>query len=76
LTLELVDAKAHGAPLVVTKRWRREPGATIERHGCDVMSGQLDGVFAEYVDLAQVHKRRIAAGSPQLSAVSPHERTP
>jgi hypothetical protein len=70
LTLSLVDSKAHGAPLVVTKRWRRVPGAAIAHYGCDVMSGQLDGVFAEYVDPAQIDKRGIAESSPQLSAFS------
>ena len=71
LTLELIDSKAQVAPLVVTKRWRRVPGAAIAHFGCDVISGQLEGVFAEYVDPAQVDERRVAAGSPWLTAVSP-----
>lgn len=70
LTLELTDSKAHAAPLVVTKRWRRVPGAAIAHFGCDVMSGQLEGVFAEYLDPARVDERRVAAGSPRVTAVT------
>src|SRR5262249_31201093 len=54
LTLELVDPAAHARPIMLTKRWRRVPGAEIAHYGCDVMSGQLNGVFAEYVDPALV----------------------
>jgi hypothetical protein len=70
LTLELVDPGAHSAPLVLTKRWRRVPGVEIAHYGCDVMSGQLEGVFDEYVDPAIVEGRRARAGLPTLSAVS------
>jgi hypothetical protein len=73
LTLELFDSEARTAPLVVTKRWRRVPGVEIARYGCDVMSGELEGVFAEYVDPARVDEHRIAAGAPRLTAVSPQK---
>ncbi len=71
LTLELVDPEADAAPLVLTKRWRRVPGAEIAHNGCDVMSGQLEGVFAEYVDPARVDERYVSAGSPRFTAVAP-----
>jgi hypothetical protein len=73
LSLELVDPVAHDAPLALTKRWRRVPGAAIAHNGCDVMSGQLEGVFAEYIDPARVEERQAAAASPWLTAVSPGE---
>ena len=72
LRLELVDPAAPTASLVLTKRWRRVPGAEIAHYGCDVMSGQLQGVFAEFVDPALV-ERRIAADSQRLTAVPSSE---
>ena len=50
LALEVVDPQAQETPLVVTKRWRRVPGVEMVHYGCDVMSGQLEGVFTEYLD--------------------------
>jgi hypothetical protein len=73
LTLELVDPQALSAPLVLVKRWRRVPGVEIAHYGCDVMSGQLEGVFAEYVDPARVDERRAGASSARLTAISPSD---
>jgi hypothetical protein len=58
LALELVDPETLGEPLTLTKRWRRVPHAKILRYGCDVMSGQLEGVLAEYFDPAKLEERR------------------
>jgi hypothetical protein len=58
LVLELEDPEALRQPLVITKRWRRVPGAQILHYACDVMSGQLENVFAEYVDPAKLDARR------------------
>jgi hypothetical protein len=71
LVLELDDPETHAAPPVLTKRWRRVPGVELAHYGCDVMSGQLDGVFAEYANPSTVEERRLVSGSPQLTAV-PH----
>jgi hypothetical protein len=58
LTLELHDPETLREPLVVTKRWRRAPGARLASHYCDIMSGQLGPVFAEYVDPKAIDARR------------------
>jgi hypothetical protein len=68
LTLEFVDPDSHAAPLMLTKRWRRVPRVEIAHYGCDVMSGQLQSVFAEYVDPSIVEERR-ASSALQLTAV-------
>jgi hypothetical protein len=60
LTLELHDPETLREPLVVTKRWRRAPGARLASHYCDIMSGQLGPVFAEYVDPRKIDARRRA----------------
>jgi len=58
LEVTLVDPVTLSKPLVVTKRWMRTPGARIMRHGCDVMSAGLSGVFAEYLDPRIIDARR------------------
>jgi hypothetical protein len=58
LVLELEDPETLREPLAVEKSWRRTPDARIAQHGCDVMSGQLEGVLAEYVDPAKLDARR------------------
>ena len=40
------------------------------------MSGQLEGVFAEYLDPALIEQRRFAASSQRLTSVSPHAERP
>jgi hypothetical protein len=64
LELTLTDPSVFATPLVVTKRWVRAPGARIMRHGCDVMSAGLSGVFAEYLDprIVENARRRRALG--------------
>ena len=75
LTLTLDDPEMHTAPLILTKRWRRVPGVEIAHYACDVMSDQLDGVFAEYVDPKKVEEHRSAApSSPQLTSSSDTRR--
>jgi hypothetical protein len=73
LTLELDDPETLREPLVVTKRWRRVPGAEILQHGCDVMSAGLEGVFAEYVDPAKLDARRRRERA--LQTFEPHGHT-
>jgi hypothetical protein len=58
LEFTLVDPVTLAKPLVVTKRWLRTPGARIMRHGCDVMSAGLSGVFAEYLNPRVIDARR------------------
>lgn len=58
LELRLEDPQTFSKPLVLLKRWRREPGARIARQLCDVMSGQLENVFADYVDVRTLDRRR------------------
>jgi len=65
LVLTLDDPDTLEAPLILTKRWRRVPGVEIAHYGCDVMSGQLDGVFTEYVDPRKISERLRAPASPQ-----------
>jgi hypothetical protein len=66
LLLELTfdDPETLREPLVLTKRWRRTPDVEIRSYGCDVMSGQLENVFAFYVDPRELDRRR---GSEQSS---------
>jgi hypothetical protein len=58
LVLVLDEPETLREPLVVTKRWRRTPHVTIVPHRCDAMSGQLEGVVAEYFDPASLDARR------------------
>lgn len=58
LTLELRDPETLLEPLVVTKRWRRASAVRLASHYCDIMSGQLGPVFAEYVDPRTIDARR------------------
>jgi hypothetical protein len=58
LELTLEDPATLYEPLVVTKRWVRAPHARIAQHRCDVMSGGLSGVFAEYLDPRVIDARR------------------
>jgi hypothetical protein len=60
LNLELHDPETLREPLIVTKRWRRASGLGLARHYCDIMSGQLGPVFAEYVDPKTIDARRRA----------------
>ena len=50
LVLELVDPATLSEPLILTKSWRRSPNAAILQYRCDVMAGQLEGAFADYID--------------------------
>jgi hypothetical protein len=68
LVLELDDPETFTRPLVVTKRWLRAPRARRAAYQCDVMSGGLEGVFAEYLDPHKVDARRRTA--------PPHTRSP
>jgi hypothetical protein len=58
LVLRLEDPEALREPLILLKSWRRTPNAEILSHHCDVMSGQLEGVAAEYFDPAKLDERR------------------
>ena len=58
LVLELVDPETLSEPLILTKSWRRSPNAAILQYRCDVMSGQLEGVLADYLDPATLDARR------------------
>ncbi len=58
LVLELVDPATLSEPLILTKSWRRAPNAAILQYRCDVMSGQLEGVLADYLDPATLDARR------------------
>jgi hypothetical protein len=60
LTLELRDPETLREPLIVTKRWRRASAPRLANHYCDIMSGQLGPVFAEYVDPRTIDARRRA----------------
>ena len=58
LVLELVDPATLSEPLILTKSWRRSPNAAILQYRCDVMSGQLEGAFADYIDPPTLDARR------------------
>jgi hypothetical protein len=68
LVLELVDPKTLGEPLILTKSWRRSPNAAILQYRCDVMSGQLEGVLADYLDPAALDARRCKCDPQQALA--------
>jgi len=74
LVLELDDPETLDGPLILMKRWRRGSGVEIAHYGCDVMSGQLDGVFAEYVDPRKIEERLPAPTSPQPTSSSDMRR--
>jgi hypothetical protein len=69
LTLELFDSQAPGAPLIVTKRWRREPGASIAHYGCDVMSGGLRRVRRSRANRRARERGELAAADGRLPTV-------
>jgi hypothetical protein len=58
LELTLDDPQTFREPLVLSKSWRRTHGTAIARYGCDVMAGELDNVFADYVDPRTLDARR------------------
>ena len=68
LVLELVDPATLSEPLILTKSWRRSPNAAILQYRCDVMAGQLEGAFADYIDPATLDARRRSELHPTLAA--------
>jgi hypothetical protein len=58
LLLTLEDPATLAEPLVVTKRWLRAAHAQIVSYRCDVMSAELGGVLAEYLDPRVIDARR------------------